>query len=214
MNPYERYYLRQKILTGALGVGAAALAIYLFFYDKSYYHIDVVREPFIRLLFMESMLLGAYFKQNEQKYKNNFAWWMPVGLTVCFVLYFASKLLFASRVSLAPYQLLNQIIIFALLYFVLLTFAGLDRRLENAPPLLKRVISFLAAMTLEIYVVQYVIIDLLRNVLPFPLNWVILTAAILAAAFALHTVCGLIIKGVDKLIALLARKLAKKENVS
>lgn len=27
MNPYERYYLRQKILTGALGVGAAALVV-------------------------------------------------------------------------------------------------------------------------------------------------------------------------------------------
>lgn len=27
MNPYERYYLRQKILTGAIGVGAAALVV-------------------------------------------------------------------------------------------------------------------------------------------------------------------------------------------
>lgn len=45
--------------------------IYIIMYDKTYYHIDVVREPMIRFLFRESMLLGAWFRQNEKNIEIN-----------------------------------------------------------------------------------------------------------------------------------------------
>jgi hypothetical protein len=47
-------------------------------------------------------------------------------------------------------------------------------------------------MTLEIYVVQYVLIDLIRGWgLFFPLNWIVLTVIIVVSAFILHKVCNL-----------------------
>ena len=38
------------------------LIIYMSVYDKSYYHIDKVREPMIEFLFFQAMLLGLYFR--------------------------------------------------------------------------------------------------------------------------------------------------------
>ncbi len=203
-------FLKKRIPLIMLGLGIVYTLIYIFVYDKSYYHIDTVREPFIRFLFMECMLLGAYFKQNDEKYRNRFSWRYPVATVVLLVAYFASKLIFSKKASLASLQIINQLILFALLYFIFKTFAGLDGKLERFPKFLKAIISFLASITLEIYVVQYVLIDIIRDLgLVFPLNWVVLTAAIIASAFVLHIVCNFIIRGVDMLMSKCFKK--KKE---
>ena len=71
---------------------------------------------------------------------------------------------------------------------IFVTFAGLDKKLENLPALIKKAISFVSDLTLEIYAVQYVLIGLIRPVGIFPLNWILLTASILGSAFILHKV--------------------------
>lgn len=38
------------------------LLLYMLIYDKSYYHIDKVREPMIEFLFFQAMLLGLHFR--------------------------------------------------------------------------------------------------------------------------------------------------------
>lgn len=43
---------------------------YIFFYDRSYYHIDAVMEPMIRFLFLFSMFLGAYFRIEKDRFLN------------------------------------------------------------------------------------------------------------------------------------------------
>lgn len=102
---------------------------------------------------------------------------------------------------MAPFQFLNQIAIFALLYFLFRTFCGLDGKLEKMPTWSKKIVAFLSDMTLEIYVVQYVIIRVVRDFgLFFPLNWIVLTASILLSAFILHKVCGMIYGAVEKLM--------------
>ncbi len=177
-----------------MGVGVVYLAVYLFLYDKSYYHIDTVREPMIRFLFMESMLLGAYFKQKDEQYRNRFSWWHLAALVLSFVLYFASKLVFArSGETINNFQIINQILILVLLYFALRVCSGLDARMDRLPKWIKAAIRYVATLTLEIYVVQYVLIDWIRPYFGFPLNWLAITAAIFAAAVVLHYVCKLIL---------------------
>ena len=62
-------------------------------------------------------------------------------------------------------------------------------------------IEFISKLTLEIYVVQYVLIDVIRSRhLPFPVNWIFITASVIISAFILHTVCDFMYKSVDKLI--------------
>ncbi len=199
----------KKHIPAVMGVIALVyLVVYIFFYDKSYYHIDVVREPMIRFLFMESMLLGAYFKFNDGKYRNNFKWYNFVGVGVFFLLYFASKLFFSRSDSFMYLQVVNQFVIFALLYFVFKFVMGIDAKLDKLPAIIKSVISFVAKMTLEIYVVQYVIIDFIRPLLGFPLNWISITALIFVTATALHFVCEGVLKLSDKVIAKVKTKKA------
>ena len=80
------------------------------------------------------------------------------------------------------------------MYFVFRFVASIDGKLTRLPAVIKAVISFVAKMTLEIYVVQYVIIDLVRGKLPFPVNWLTITAGILVAATVLHYLCEGILK--------------------
>lgn len=182
--------LKKNIPIVALAVLVVYVIVYVAFYDKTRYHIDTVREPMIRFLFFESMLLGAWFKKNDAKYRNQFRAWLPIATVFVFVAYFASKLLFSKRAAYCNYQILNQLIIFVLLYLMFRLFASLDRKLDQMPRWLKKIVTFIADITLEIYLVQYVLIDVIRNLkLPFPINWMAITASIILSAFILHTVC-------------------------
>ena len=190
-------WLRSK-LGWIMGLVAVVyLAVYLFFYDKSYYHIDNVREWMIKFLFFESMLVGAYFKKNQEKFHNKFHWWLPIVTVAAFAVYFASKLFFSKYAAYSYLQILNQVLIFALLISIFWLFISLDSKLEKFPNFIKKIISFIAEMTLEIYVVQSVLINLIKPHLGFPLNWLAITASIIVAAFALHLVCKYLIKGME-----------------
>ena len=182
-------FFKEHIPQIMLVIAALWLIAYALFCDKATYNIDNVYSPMIWFLFLESMLFGAYFRANDAKFRNRFSALSIVGLAVSFAAYFASKLLFSRVSSIAFLQPVNQIMIFALLYFFFCVFAGLDEKLERFPKWLKAVISYIASITLEIYVVQYVIIDELKQVAGFPLNWLVLTSVILLSATALHWVC-------------------------
>lgn len=163
------------------------LFIYIIFYDKSYYHIDNVREPMIRFLFLQSMLLGLYFRKFDKKFRdsNKFSNWVMLGLTSVF--YFMSKLAFGNIQSISNFQILNQIFIFITLYYFFKAFAGIDTQLENLPLEFKNIIKFLGKLTLEIYAVQYVIIPNLSDLI-FPLNWILITVLILLTAYLLNLI--------------------------
>ena len=70
------------------GIVIVHMLVYIFIYDKSFYHIDTVREPMIRFLFFEAMLIGAYFKIIFDKERNNFK---ILGGVVC-IMRFVHKL--------------------------------------------------------------------------------------------------------------------------
>lgn len=200
--------LNENLIKVIIGVGILQLLCYIFLYDKSFYHIDVVREPIIRFLFFEAMLIGAMFRKNKEKYmnKNNTVNWIFLFITI--VLYFGSKLIFTKMSSLASFQLLNQYILIICLYFVLRCFSGIDAKLERLPAKLKKTVIFLASITLEIYLVQYPIIPRLADKVVFPINWIIITGTILVSATILHY-------SVDKIIDLISKKGNKNnENIN
>lgn len=204
-------WLRSKLVWIMGLVALAYTVVYLFAYDKSYYHIDNVREWMIKFLFFESMILGAYFKKNQDKFHNKFHWWLPIVTGMTFVAYFASKLFFSKYSAYSYLQIVNQILIFALLFFIFWLFASLDEKLEKLPQWIKNVLSFIANMTLEIYVVQSVLIECIRPHLGFPLNWLVITTSIVIAAFALHIVCKYLTMGVEWCIEKIKTSLQKNK---
>lgn len=194
-------FIKNNLIYAMIFVCLIFIIVYIGFYDKSYYHIDKVRQPMVRFIYFESMLLGAYFRQNDSKFRNVFKWYYPVGGIVFFLIYSVSKMMFVSRQSISEYQILNQFAIFVLLVFIFLTFAGLDSRLEALPLFFKKIIGFLAPLTLEIYILQKPIIDHLRFIKHFPLNWLCITVTIFLSAYILHWLCEKIYRMTDNIKA-------------
>lgn len=193
-----KFHENMKYIVG----GAAMLWIgyYIIFYDKSYYHIDNVREPMIRVLFFFSMLIGVYYRKNHIKYQEiRIKEWMILAVLV--LLYFASKILFSRYQAISQFQIVNQIIILAVVWYIFKCFAALEKRLAGLPEKIKTVVTYIANITLEIYVVQYVIIDKLSGII-FPVNWFAVTAAIVLMASALHWCCGVLVKPLEKKLGL------------
>lgn len=204
--PIVRIQTLKKHLPLVMGIiGIIYLLVYIFLCDKTYYHIDVVREPMIRFLFLESMLLGAYFRQNDERFRKRYSpvWIVAVILTAA--LYFVSKIYFSRNTTYLSLQFLNQITIFLLLYTMFRLFAGLDERLLRVPTVLKELIELLASITLEIYIVQYVLIDKIRPFFSFPINWMALTGGILVAAIVLRKCDAMIRAGAKKLYGIMTK---------
>lgn len=202
----KNHYLKNHLHYVMIAVFALYLILYFTVYDRSYYHIDDVHEHMTKFLFFESMLLGGLFRKNDEKLRNHFKFIYPLFAVILFAVYFAAKLFFSRYNSHMNLQFINQIIIFMLLACIALTFSSLDGKLEKLPSFIKKVIVFISEITLEIYVVQYALIDLLKSFkLPFPLNWLCLTGGIILAAFILH----ILSKGIYAFISICCKKIKK-----
>lgn len=181
---------------------AIQMIIYLTIYDTTYYHIDTVREPLILFLWIQTMILGLHFRW---RCDNNTAIQIsrPIKIVVAVILtviYFTSKMSFVKIESIAPYQILNQVVIFLLLFLVFDIAQSFEKTFENlSKKKIWFVIQWLSDHTLEIYCVQYVIIRTMRtwNLGPFPLNWFAITITIIVAAFLLRKVSQAIIKKIN-----------------
>ncbi len=78
-----------------LAVLLLQLVSYILFIDKTVYNVDSVGRWFIYFIFFESMLMGAYFRLNLDKYRDKnklINWFLLAGSAV---VYFASKTLFS-----------------------------------------------------------------------------------------------------------------------
>lgn len=196
--------LRVNINWVMLGVFIIQLIVYLLFYDKTIYHIDNVRQPMIRFLFFETMLLGAYFRINDKKYKDIKSLLSWIIMFILIGIYFSSKMVFVKYNNLSQFQIINQFILFTLLYFILRSFASIDNALMKLPIKIKSIVSFIANITLEIYLVQYVIVPNLSHLI-FPLNWFIITFLIVLVAWILNRISRILTEplstGVDKLFS-------------
>ena len=119
-------------------------------------------------------------------------------LLVSLVVYFGSKIAFSKIPSISFWQILNQFSILAVLYFTFAVFMGFENQIKKLPAWINKSVGFLAKMTLHIYLVQFVIIRRLES-LPFPVNFLVTTAAILVAACAVYYVEYFIKKGISLL---------------
>ena len=185
----------------ALVVLTLQLGLYFTVYDRSYYHIDTVVEPMIEFLFFQSMLLGLHYRwrcnNNEGELRK------PLGVSlICVggglaIIYFASKLLFVNFTSLSPFQILNQVVLWALLYVLFQICMRLEDRLKKIEcSKVWACIKFVADRTLEIYLVQFVILEHLK-IGPFPFNWLLLTTTIILSATCLRWLSQRVIRRIN-----------------
>lgn len=207
---YIVYYFTAKLLQAheqdwnrLFGLVLLALAViyavlYATVYDRSYYHIDNVREPMIEFLYFFAMMIGMYFRRHQEHYVGKRCTWAWLAAIVLFAAYFVSKLAFARGMLSSRLQFANQITLLLLLLCLFRGFIGLEDKLARAPEKVRKGLAFVAGFAFEIYLVQYMLIPRL-NIGPFPVNFLLVSGGILLSALALHFVHDKLMAGINKL---------------
>ncbi len=175
----RRFFAIITVLVIAYGV------IYGTVYDRSFYHIDTVREPMIEFLYFLAMMIGLWFRHNKERYLGHGKAWPWLAALFLFAAYFASKLAFSRGMISSDYQFLNQMILLLLLLCLFRGFVGLENKLNHMPRKLHGAMVFVAGFAFEIYLVQYALIPRL-NLGPFPVNFLLVSGTIFLSALALH----------------------------
>lgn len=173
--------------------------IYVTVYDRSYYHIDTVREPMIEYLYFFAMMIGLWFRNYKDRYLGKNKVWPWLCALVLFGGYFASKIAFSRGMVSSGLQFVNQVILLLLLVCLFRGFIGLEEKLGRMPQKLHRAVVYVAGFAFEIYLVQYALIPRL-NIGPFPLNFLLVSGSILVSAWLLHLLHDWIMGRIDGLL--------------
>ena len=179
-------FLKNRLGMVILATAMAFLIYYISLYDKSIYAIDVVRNWEIRVLFFECMMLGAWFRHNRDAMMGKVQLWRVVPLALVFLCYMACKLALIKFEFMLPYQILNWVLLFTTLFLIFRFAIGMECAIKKMPKASITLFTFLSTITLEVYIVQYVLIPRLSHVGVFPLNFIIVTATILIFATIAH----------------------------
>ena len=193
----ERF--NRRFVGFAVAVVLAYVLIYSTIYDRSFYHIDTVREPMIEFLYFSAMLTGLWFRNHREAFLGKasaLAWLVSV---ILFMGYIASKLAFSSGRLNSGLQWINQVILLLLLICLFRGFIGLEEKLHRMPEKLHRAMVFVAGFAFEIYLVQYALIPRL-NIGPFPVNFLLVSGTIFVSALALHKLHDWIMAGINRMI--------------
>ena len=174
------------------------LIVYMIFVDKSHYHIDDVNSPFILFLYFASMLIGALFNKNRKKFTQlkikNF-----IFVLTSLVMYFGAKIIFSRYSRVSFLQPINQIAIIAALISIFAFAIGLEKILCKLNGKVIYVMKFIASITLQIYIVQFLVIESFKS-LVFPLNLVVVTALIVISASILYYIEHYVRKGIGYIV--------------
>lgn len=177
------------------------LLAYILKFDKSYYHIDDVAENWCRFQFMASMLVGALVREKYNEISKKITKADVFCFAVLFVLYFAGKKLLSSVSALSMVQILMPLIQVFFVASIGMLFVKMEKNgvFARANTVIQKLVELLAGISLEIYLVQYVIIAHFAE-LKFPINFIVVTGLILVYAWCVHRVAGYMQKGVEKLL--------------
>lgn len=206
---YIVYYVWMNLLKRwkiSIGISAvvflgAVLIVYVLTFDKSWYHIDVVEDHFIRFLFFAAMLLGAYFREAEQKTEKltaNNAWKNGMLAIVSIIVYFAVRLA-VPTFGLYAVQILTWAAIIFALYCIIRWAESLELFLIKLPGKVQNILEYFAGITLQIYLVQFPIIERFET-LVFPINLLVIVALIIVAATIIYWFDHLVQRIIDVII--------------
>lgn len=180
-------------------VFVAYVLVYIFAFDKSYYHIDDVNEKWCRFMFAASMLIGSYIREKYDSIKAKVSSLNIAVFIIFTIIYFAGKLTLRNVPSASTFQLLLPIIVVVYITNFSVILIKLEKngiiKAGNSP--VNRFIGFIAAISFEIYLVQFAVIERFET-LVFPLNFFVTTIIIIAYAFGVHKLAELIQKFICK----------------
>ena len=179
------------------------LVLYLVFFDKTYYHIDDVERSWVRFMFFESMLIGAWFREQYDRISPRISAWHYGLFAALSLTYFGGKLLFSRVPDASAFQFLLPVILLIYVGWIAVLFIKFEKNcyFTKITSWMSTVIKAVADMTLEIYLVQFPLIDYLHKY-SFPVNFLLTTGAILLCAWITHFIAIKIKVGCEKTLHL------------
>lgn len=165
-------------------LGAAWITVYIFAFDKSA-RLDTAEQPITKFLFFESMLFGAYVAKNREAFNKNRILYL-LGSVLFLFTYLASKILI-DRFAADNLQIIIVLSLLATCCFTVLAFASVEDVIAKCG-FINKITGFIAPLTLQIYVVQHLIIAAIKDLkqIIFPFNLILVIALILLFAFLLN----------------------------
>lgn len=161
------------------------ILVYTTVYDTSYYHIDTVEEPMILFVYFTAMLMGAGLRTQSEP--QSFNWLVPMGLLISLIAYACTKVCVGNGHIPPWHQYLNQISILALVWMLLQTGRLINPVFKTVPSVFRKSVSFIASITLEIYLVQYLVLrSTTVQETAFPGNLLFSLVSIVSCAYILH----------------------------
>ncbi len=185
------------------------LITYVVFIDKTNYVVDNVSNPFIMFLYFTSMLIGALFRKNYHKFVN-LKLSNVIFLGGGIIIYLASKIAFSKWGTIAPLQIINQFVVLGVAYYFFVVFIGMESKLNKLKGKVNKPIKFLSGLTLQIYLVQFVIINQFKSLI-FPLNLLVVVSCILLFATIAYFIEYYLRKFIISLVYKLKNKRVKND---
>lgn len=184
--------LKENILCVIVGILLLQLVAYIVFFDKSFYNVDYVENnqfEFIRFLYLISMLIGVWFKENRHRIVVSRSM-IYIGTVLSAVLYFVTKIFFSRSKRFLDCQIFNQYSILLLLVFILLLFLH-DNRIgnlcERLPKKIQNILKYISELTLEVYLVQFLILKWVGSMqVSSPIKFICAIVFIFVGACVLH----------------------------
>lgn len=198
----NRYPEQRVRYLGYVAIAVAVLYFILFYtvYDNSYYHIDDVNNKMIWHLFILSMMIGCYFRMNEEKFLNKGGIFPWIATAISMVLYFGTK--FGASRGIIPPQLqwVNQLMLLVLLVCIFRSFIGIEEKIRNIPSAIFAPIRVIADMAFELYLAQAVVIPAYNTGKEtFPYNFLITISITFLYAWLVHHATNIILQISDTL---------------
>lgn len=198
---------REKFsLIGLVAVFACYMLAYVFIVDKSEYWMNAVTHPITLFLYFTAMVSGATLKRIDFLKKTNNIWFWVLLCVLVAVVYAFLLTYVRNHAWTYNYQIVVNIVLLVaavLIFKAIFQFEeGFKRILYpngNTNSRQSKCVWKLSELTLDIYVVQRVIIDHLQGIV-FPVNMLLIIPAVITAALVVNYISGLISDGLSKLL--------------
>lgn len=199
-NTNLKNYVREIILF----ITIPYVFIYVFLLNTSIWIIE--SEGLFRWLFyFQMMLFGAIIRENKAKSRFENKGYINI-LLASIVVYFGFKFLMEKNILIMHFQFIIHLLTFPIVYCTFKCLSNLEDYLKaKANTLWFKTISFISNLTLEIYLIQFIIIKNVKSII-FPLNFLACTMLIIMSAYVINNIS-------NKIAILLGNKCTIKHKI-
>ena len=211
---YIIYYIVVRLIdSGKLSYGIFFVAIgivyaisYIFCVDKTY--ISIEQDSLFKWIYYFSiMMLGFYCKKKKRNSTTNKVFLISI-CGILFIMFYGLQFIIKRYAILLPFQFIIHFEEIIFIYYITYLFESFESFLVEIKynTVISKIANSLAKITLEIYLVQMVVIDLCAEYLAFPLSFVVCAVGIYVYAIIVNYISTQI-RGMIKKIGI------RKENL-